>query len=384
MIPITIVTGFLGSGKTSLIAHILDTATERRVAVVVNDLAPHSVDSAFLQGGEHIELRNTELIRSISGGRVGAGKRDALLDEIESVLTLDEPVEAIVIETSGSSPVLELAEGLQATKPLADRVYLDTVITVVDTGTFPDFWKDPLLSPLLADQIRAADLVVLNKYDRAGFWQRRKSRKIVSRTNPTALIGSAEHGRLPVNEVIITGRRGGAAGDAAGAQGGTNGRGSAERVTPTNPNFHPLVARFLKEERPFHPDRLDTWLNGEWPGLVRIKGFVWLASDMEHVYVIDVAGPQREIGKEGTWYAALPEAERPEDSEIADQVNRGLYGDRRQALTIIGVPDAVERELRNLRACLLSGPELDRGPTGWQKMTDPIQARFAAAEDEQA
>ena len=142
------------------------------------------------------------------------------------------------------------------------------------------------------------------------------------------------------------------------------------------------MARFLTEERPFHPDRLDTWLNGEWPGIVRIKGFVWLASDMDHVYVIDVAGPQREVGKEGTWYAAIPEDERPEDAEITEQVNRGLYGDRRQALTIIGVPDAVERELRNLRACLLSGPELDRGPRGWRNMTDPIQARFAAAGDE--
>lgn len=243
-------------------------------------------------------------------------------------------------------------------------MYLDTVITVVDTSTVVDFLKDPQLTPLLEDQIRSADMVVLNKYDRAGYWRRRAAQRLVRKINPEAHVGSSEFGRLPAEEVIATGRR--------------LNETAAEVTTGTNPDFRPLVARFLREERPFHPERLDAWLNDDWPGIIRVKGFAWLATDMENVYVVDVAGPQREVGMEGTWYAALDAAERPDDEEIESAVAKGSYGDRRQAITVIGVPDAVERELRNLKACLLSGPELDRGPRGWRTLDDPITRRFAA------
>jgi len=383
MIPITIVTGFLGSGKTSLIAHLLDSTAGRRIGVLVNDLAQESVDTAFLNGGEHIETSDTELLRAIPGGRVGAGRRDALITGITSLLDLDDPVEAIVVETSGSSPVLELQDALTRDASFAGRAVLDSVITMVDTSTYLEFRRDPQLQPLLTDQLAAADLVVLNKFDRAGYWRRRSTRKSVAKINDHAAIGTAEFGRLPVDEVIGTGRRAGFL-----ERTGTVSPGSARLGNATNPNFRPLVARILKDTRPFHPERLDAWLNGEWPGVIRVKGFAWLATDMDHVYVIDVAGPQREIGLEGTWYAALPEEERPDEKKIVDAIENGPFGDRRQTITVIGVPDAVERELRNLRACMLSGPELDRGPRGWRNIADPIRARFtddeARAEAERA
>jgi G3E family GTPase len=383
MIPITIVTGFLGSGKTSLIAHLLDATAGRRIGVLINDLAQESVDTAFLNGGEHIELRNTALLRAIPGGRIGAGRRDALITEIISLLDLDDPVEAIIVETSGSSPVLELQDALIRDAALAGRAVLDSVITMVDTSTYIDFHRDPQLEPLLTDQLAAADLIVLNKFDRAGYWRRRSTRKGVAKINDHAAIGTSEFGRLPVDEVIGTGRRAGFL-----ERTGTVSRERGLLGSATNPNFHPLVARILKDTRPFHPERFDRWLNGEWPGVIRIKGFAWLATDMDHVYVIDVAGPQREIGMEGTWYAALPEEERPQDEQIVDAIRSGPYGDRRQTITVIGVPDAVERELRNLRACMLSGPELDRGPRGWRNLADPIRTRFneteAAAESGEA
>ncbi|MFP4151668.1 MAG: CobW family GTP-binding protein [Alkalispirochaeta sp.] len=368
-------TGFLGAGKTSLIAHLLDSTAGRRIGVLVNDLARESVDTAFLNGGEHIETRDSELLRAIPGGRVGAGRRDALIDEIVSLLDLDDPVEAIVVETSGSSPVLELQDALSRDPALAGRATLDTVITLVDTSTYAGFRRDPQLQPLLADQLVAADLIVLNKYDRTGYWRRRGTRKSVAKINGNAVIGTAEFGRLPADEIIGTGRRS-AFFERSGLA--STARTLLERAA--NPNFRPLLARVLDDPRPFHPERLDQWLNGEWPGIIRIKGFAWLATDMDHVYVVDVAGSQREIGMEGTWYAALPEDERPQDREIVDAIRNGPYGDRRQKITVIGVPDAVERELRNLRACMLSGPELDRGPREWRNLPDPVRPRFNMVE----
>ncbi|MCG8479575.1 MAG: hypothetical protein MI724_10800, partial [Spirochaetales bacterium] len=246
MIPITVVTGFLGAGKTSLIAHLLDTA-KRRIAVVVNDLAVESIDVAFLRGGEHIEVAGDDAIRVVAGGRAGIGRLADVIDEIESLARLSEPPEAIVVETSGSSPSAALASALNTTSELSSLVYLDRVIAMVDVTSFTTYWKDRELRTLLADQITSADLIVLNKIDRARFRRRRRTRRAIKRLNRDAEIGLAEFGRLPVEDIVATGRR-------RGWQEGETGD-DGNRTTAAMPHFQPVVARHIKEARPFHPER---------------------------------------------------------------------------------------------------------------------------------
>ena len=368
MIPITVVTGFLGAGKTSLIAHVLDNAAERKIAVVVNDLASESIDVAFLRGGEHIRVTGDDSMRVVAGGRAGSGKLADVIREIRSLAELPEPPEAIVVETSGSSPSAALASALVGDGTLDGVANLDSVVAVVDVTSFATYRKDRELRALLEDQIGAADLIVLSKSDRARFWQRRRTRRAVGRLNRDAEIEFAEFGRLPIEEIIATGRR-----EARRSEEGADPHDGTSAVS----RFQPVVARHINETRPFHPERLDAWLNEQWPGIIRIKGFVWIATDMEHVFVLDVAGSQRELGMEGTWYGALGDDELPDDRDVRDSLSAGPWQDRRQSITIIGTPEAVERELRRVRACLLSDPELDRGPRGWNDLPDPILVRFA-------
>ncbi len=368
MIPITVITGFLGAGKTSLIAHLLDSTEERSIAVIVNDMAPESLDSAFLRGGEHIQSGDAGLIRTITGGRAGAGKEEAVVVAIQDLAGLDPPPEAIVLETSGSSPVLQLTRLFQEDPRLSALVTLDSVITVVDTSAVATWWGDTLLQPMLKDQLQAADLVVLNKYDRASWFGRLRARRIARARygSRRRQLVAAEFGRLPPDQVVLTGRR--------SAPGQT---GAAKPAADSSRPFHqPLVVRHLDDRRPLHPQRFEQWLNGGWEGIIRVKGFFWLATDMVSLYVVDGAGPQREIGLEGTWYGALDPADVPADSHVREALAAGPYQDRRQAITIIGVPDAVEREMRNLRAALLTVTEMDRGPQGWAGLPDPISGRF--------
>ncbi|SIQ25534.1 GTPase, G3E family [Alkalispirochaeta americana] len=364
MIPITVVTGFLGSGKTSLIAHLLDNTPDRSIAVIVNDMAARSVDAAFLRGGEHIAMESDEMVRTITGGRVGAGKLELLLEEIRALASREHPPEAILLETSGGSPALALAEALRQEEDLAERVRLDTIIAVADGGALSLWWKDRLLRPVLTDQIAAADLVVLNKLDRSTVFSRLGARRILKSIRRDITWVSTEFGRVDPELLINTGRR--------------KNHPAPSRAHLSNPNHYPLVARQLEELRPFHPERLDQWLNQEWPGIVRIKGFAWIATDMDHVYVIDAAGLQREIGLEGTWYGALPPGEVPQNDLIQEALKRGPHQDRQQSITVIGVPEAVEREMRNLRNALLSGTEMDRGARGWASLPDPIMPQFSS------
>ena len=210
MIPVTLVTGFLGAGKTSLVANLLDSTPERPIAVLVNELARTSVDSALLHGGEHLSVDEHPLIRSVSGGRAGAGKLEAVRAELTRILDTAASgtrPEAVVVETSGSSPVAAIVRLIAQDPALAAALTVDTVITLVDTANLAVHWKDPQLRSLLRDQIASADLIVLNKTDRAGFWTRRSALRLAKRLNPAAEIASAEHARLPVEETIATGRR---------------------------------------------------------------------------------------------------------------------------------------------------------------------------------
>lgn len=363
MIPVTIVTGFLGSGKTSLVAHLLDSTIDRSIGVIVNDLAVESTDVAYLHGGEHIQNRGSRRIRAVAGGRIGTNRRESLRTELKDLLST-EP-EAVVIETSGSSPVEQLIRAI-AELETSGTITLDTVITVVDASNFESYRRDPRLRTLFSHQIEVADLVVLNKCDRTRAFDRFRARRLVRRLNRRAELGSTEFGRLPESEVIATGRR-----NRLGL--GTEDR-NTTRTTPIDDNQ--LLARQLQDRIPLHPERFEQWLDSEWPGIIRIKGFFWLATEMDQVFVLDAAGSQREIGLEGTWYAAVDPADRPENRDLRREIEENPHGDRRQALSIIGTPEAVERQLTELRRCLLTNPELESGVHAWARYRDPVTPQF--------
>lgn len=372
MIPVTIVTGFLGSGKTSLVAHLLDSTIGRAIGVIVNDLAVESTDLAYLHGGEHIRNRGSRQIRAITGGRIGTNRRESLRTELLSLL--DEAPEAVVIETSGSSPVDEIVRTV-TDMGRTRAVVLDSVITIVDASQIDIYRRDSRLRALFIHQIEIADLVVLNKLDRTRRIDRFRARRFLKRVNRLAEMGACEFGRLPPEEIIATGRRQRLVPDPAP---GTEVPADAA-IQATDDNQ--LLARQLQDRVPFHPDRFERWLDSEWPGIVRVKGFFWLATEMEHVFVVDAAGTQREIGLEGTWYAAIDPKERPDDRELRREIEDNPYGDRRQALTIIGAPDAVERNLAELRRCLLTNPELESGVHAWARYRDPITPQFKETGD---
>ncbi len=364
MIPLTIVTGFLGSGKTTLVAHLLDATEGRRIGVVVNDMATESIDVAYLHGGEHVLPPDSELISAITGGKVGSNRRAVLYDHLKRLSRLEPAPDAVVVETSGSSPVHELVAELTREEP-ERTVLLDSVVAVVDSSQIGTYRRDSRLRALLVHQLEAADLIVLNKVDRASMFSRVRARHWVRRVNPYARIVTAEFGRLPASEIIATGRR-------------RENRGVPQGTNPqsTFVDENRLLARHLEDRIPFHPERFERWLNGEWPGIERIKGFVWLADDMTNVYVVDGAGSQREIGIEGTWYASLASEEMPDDKALQQELEGNEYGDRRQSITVIGTPEAVEREVSELRRCTLTAPELDRGPIGWSQYNNPFTAQF--------
>ncbi len=152
--PVTIVGGFLGSGKTSLLNHILTREHGKRVAVLVNDFGAINVDAKLIVSveGETVSMMN---------GCVCCTIRDDLLIEVERLLASEDPVDHIVIETSGVSKPVSVAEtfinpSVQSFVDVRIIVVLDALLAFDEQSEYHD---------LAIDHIRLADLVVINKTD---------------------------------------------------------------------------------------------------------------------------------------------------------------------------------------------------------------------------
>ena len=153
-LPVTIITGFLGSGKTTLINHILNHRQRLKIAVLVNEFGDINIDSQLLVTMEEDMLE-------LSNGCICCTINDSLVDTIHSVLEREERVDYLVIETSGIADPLPIALTLLQPE-LQDLTRLDSILTVLDAENFS---LDLLNSQAAQNQILYGDILLLNKID---------------------------------------------------------------------------------------------------------------------------------------------------------------------------------------------------------------------------
>ena len=189
--PVTIIGGFLGAGKTSLLNHVLNKAFDSRIAVLVNDFGTINVDAKLIVSVEGDTV-------SLANGCVCCTIRDDLLIEVEKLLATENPPEHIVIETSGVSKPLSVAETF--INPAVQSFVDVRVIAVLDADLAHD--EQAEYCDLAIDHIRYADLVVINKTDLVTPQQRAAVRRRVEAVAARSRIWETTHGEVPLGLIL--------------------------------------------------------------------------------------------------------------------------------------------------------------------------------------
>jgi G3E family GTPase len=232
---------------------------------------------------------------------------------------------------------------------------------------------------LLIEQIEFADVIVINKTDLVTAEQRDQLEGILKALNPQARLVAASHGRVSLDEVLNTRRFN--FDDAQQAPGWLKEL-RGEHVPETEE--YGIGSFVYRARRPFHPERFMKCIQGEWPGVVRSKGFFWLATRMDWLGSWSQAGAACRTEAGGFWWAAVPKNQWPDDDETCREIAkqwRKPWGDRRQEIVIIGIAMDEKALTAMLDGCLLTDEEMALGPEGWMsRFSDPFMPWIQAPE----
>ena len=389
-LPVTVLSGFLGAGKTTVLSHILNNRQGKKVAVIVNDMSEINIDAAIVQNEVSLN-RSEEKLVEMSNGCICCTLREDLLEEVTK-LAKDGCFDYLVIESTGISEPLPVAETFTFADEdgisLSDVASLDTMVTVVDAVNFlKDYDEAKYLqdtgeslgeedersvADLLVEQVEFADVILISKTDLASTADTQRLTAILKTLNTNAKIVPIAQGQVPIDEVLSTGlfnfeRAQQAPGWLKEMRG--------EHVPETEE--YGIGSFTYEARRPFHPEKFHHFLHNtdQYGKLIRSKGYFWLASRSEFAGQWSQAGGIARYGFAGMFWKSIPKKNWPTDEDYLASIEKQWvepFGDMRQELVFIGQGLDQAGMTQSLDECLLSEDEMLQGKAYWETLQDPF------------
>ena len=392
LLPVTVLSGFLGAGKTTVLNHILNNREGLKVAVIVNDMSEINIDAATVQNEVSLN-RSEEKLVEMSNGCICCTLREDLLEEVNRLAKAGK-YDYLVIESTGISEPLPVAETFTFADEdgvsLSDIAMLDTMATVVDAVNFLNDYDqakslqevgeslgeedERSVADLLVEQVEFADVLLISKTDLISEKELHRLKSILSTLNTEAEQIAIEHGNAPLKQVLNTKKF---SFEKAQQAPGWLKEMRGEHVPETEE--YGISSFTFCERRPFHPKKFYDFLHSkEIAGkLIRSKGFFWLATRPHFAGSWSQAGGIARYGAAGLFWFAVPRNEWPQDPEYRKAIEEQWvepFGDMRQELVFIGQGLDKQDIISRLNDCLLTEEELMQGKDAWAKLPDPFPA----------
>lgn len=399
-IPVLLLTGYLGSGKTTLVNHILTNKRGIKFAVIVNDIGEVNIDAALIEKGGVVGKKDDSLV-ALQNGCICCTLKTDLIEQMFEIMKMQR-FDYIVIEASGICEPDPIAQTL-CSIPRMGGAYtkygicrLDCITTVVDAlrlqsefacgdGLTRKGIDEEDIESLIIQQIEFCNIILLNKADEVQPEELKRIKHIIRTLQPGAEIIECNYADVDLGKIIHTGLFGFER--AATSAGWIRGierpateeeereahhhhehHHSEEDVHHHHEHHHHHhvedgeveeygIGTFVYYRRPaFNIHKLDHFIATRWPrNVIRTKGVCYFSHNRDMSYLFEQAGVQKQLTEAGLWYATAPEEDLAELKRQEPGLMRDWdpeYGDRMQKLVFIGQHLDKEQLARDLDECL--------------------------------
>lgn len=398
--PILLLTGYLGSGKTTLVNHILTNEQNIKFAVIVNDLGEVNIDASLIQKGGIVGQKDESLV-ALQNGCICCTLKMDLIEQLNDIMKLDR-FDYIVIEASGICEPEPIAQTICSIPNMGEQYIehgfprLDCIVTVVDALRMQSEFAcgedlkrknidDEDIENLLIQQIEFCNLVLLNKASEVEPDELDRIRLIIHALQPSAPIIETDYAMVNLNDIINTGlfdyeQVAGSAGWIREIERPATEEEEAEAhhhhhdEEPDHEHHHEGhhhhhhhhdegeaeeygIQTFVYYRRPaIDIHKFDRFVATKWPkNVIRAKGLIYFSHNRDMSFLFEQAGVQKKLTQSGLWFATAPKEELRRMVEYNPDILKDWdeqYGDRMVKLVFIGQNLDTEQLTHDLDECL--------------------------------
>ena len=378
IVPITVLTGYLGAGKTTLINHVLSNQEGYRVAVIVNDIGEVNIDAELIQKGGIVAEEDNNLV-PLSNGCICCTLKTDLMQQIVDLIKTGR-FDYILIEASGICEPLPIAQTITVLSEQTEQYglpkicRLDNVVTVVDAARLvyefasgDNLIKDNIgeedIENLLIQQIEFCNTIIINKVDEVSEEDLKKVKAVIRALQPVAKIIETNYAKVDVKEIIDTNNFDFEKAASSPAwvrelEADDNEDDDEDEHDDEEHDEHEehhhghhhhdhdegeaeeygIGTYVYTRRKGFSRDRFEQYVNTRWrKNVIRCKGILWFSDEDDMSYVFEQAGNQFQMGEAGLWIASAPEDEKREmirnnpelaknwDPEVGDRIIKLVF-----------------------------------------------------------
>ena len=371
--PVLLLTGYLGSGKTTLVNRILSNEKGIKFAVIVNDLGTVNIDASLIEKGGMVGRKEESLV-ALQNGCICCTLKMDLVEQLNEI-TRQKRFDYIVIEASGICEPAPIAQTICSIPSLGPKyndgttyAKLDCIVTVVDAlrmqsefrcgDTLPlrNFDEEDLES-LVIQQIEFCNIVLLNKASEVRPADLARVESVIRNLNPGAEIITCDFCDVPLDRILHTGRFNfdEVATSAAWIK-AIEGDGELENEEEGEAEEDGGGFHYYRRE-PLDMNKFDWWVAKRWPSnVIRAKGLCYFADQTDNCYLFEQSGVQKSIKDAGLWFATMPKDQLAElmlrDKDLSRDWDP-VYGDRMQKIVFIGQDMDEKAITEGMDSCLV-------------------------------